>query len=219
MRRPAESQIPSLQISTDGGVSWQAPHQDPASLGPRDDTSDTPSDYIDSVVADPALPDTIYANMTGSSPFVARTDNLGMAWTPVITPTTVPALASFAVSTNPNEPGLLVATATDGSQPADQVFASRAIRAEPGGLPSCPGEWHGNCPALTVRAGLTTGQSLAFFPDGVHAFMDHGPSGPRLPLSDHLPVPVAQITSVTSGTQPGDPILSPWGRRAHAVSQ
>jgi hypothetical protein len=62
------------------------------------------------------------------------------------------------------------------------------------------------CPTITLTNILGNGHNYALFPDGIHAFDGTGPSGPRLALSDKLPIKPAEIEDVESGSHAGDPV-------------
>jgi hypothetical protein len=197
---------PSVESSADGGASWHHAANGPETLGPLNDNGE-PLSAIDSVVPDSALPNTVYVNLSAdfTGDFAARSDDGGLTWSMVMTPTAVPAITSFAVATNPSEPGLLVARATDSGRKPDLIFLS-ADQGRTWRAGTCPGDLNGKCPTITLANVFGAGHNYALFPDGLHAFDGDGPSGPLLAVSDHLPVPIKSITSLQGGARPGDPI-------------
>lgn len=195
-----------VESSADGGVNWRHGDRGPTTLGPLNEFGQ-PTSGIASVVPDAALADTVYVNLsTGDAgDFAARSGDAGLTWTTVMTPTAVPAITSFTVATNPREPGLLVARATDTERKADQIFLS-ADQGRTWRAGTCPGDLNGACPTVTLANAFGAGHNYALFPDGLHAFDGDGPSGPRLAVSDHLPVPVKSIATIQGGARAGDPV-------------
>ncbi|MDB5059169.1 MAG: Ig domain protein group 1 domain protein [Chloroflexi bacterium] len=140
------------------------------------------------LVDDPQHPNTLFAN---TNPMV-RSEDGGLTWTAIITPTTTPALDTFAVRYDPAAGGLLEGFSHDAGVPKDRVFlssdAGRTWTAAP-----CPGDHQGHCPSITLHDVFGAGANYAVFPDGVYAFLGAGPAGARLTLSTAWPFSTAQI--------------------------
>jgi hypothetical protein len=184
----------SLVISSaDGGATWREDGDDPGVLQ---------IDLYDHILPLPPIPDpqavdTVYADGSGS---VARSEDAGLTWTAVATPTTT--LTKFTVGIDPYRPGRIVARGP-GAGPQRWVSADHG---RTWSAASCSGVLDGACPAFTVDNVFGAGRSYGFFPDGIHPFTADGPSGPRLDLSTQLPMPITQLLDVRAGTHAGDPV-------------
>jgi hypothetical protein len=137
----------TVEISNDAGVSWQyAGYAVPS--GTPD--ADLPRYYVLSLVPDPVQPNTLYANystngepFTGHPTLVTRSTTLGnswdsITWTKVITPAASPPLHTFAVGTDPREPGLLVGRTFDPGVPANRRYLS-SDQGRTWRVATCPG--------------------------------------------------------------------------------
>jgi hypothetical protein len=156
------------------------------------------------LVADPAHPLTLYANL----PRVVRSVDGGMTWTTVTTPTTTPAFPAgdlLAVGFDHHEPGLLVGQASGPTPDGDRIFLS-ADQGHSWSVATCPGARLGACPAFTVDNVFGAGRSYAVFANGIYSFTGAGPALSRLPLSNRLPFPASAIEDMAAGTYVGDPV-------------
>jgi len=145
-----------------------------------------------------------------------RSDDAGVTWTQVITPTATPPLQGFRVGVDSHEPGLLVGYSTGvitgtgymlGPLPA--LTDTRYLSADEGRTwrrATCPGDVQGTCPRFTLDNLFGAGASYALGADGLHAFNGGGPGTPRLAISDTLPVKPAAIIDLGGGASYGDPI-------------
>ena len=145
-----------------------------------------------------------------------RSDDAGVTWTQVITPTASPPLQGFRVGVDSHEPGLLVGYSTGvitgtgymlGPLPA--LTDTRYLSADEGRTwqrTTCPGDLQGDCPRFTLDNLFGAGSAYAVGADGIHAFSGSGPSGPRLAISDTLPVKPAAVIDLGGGASYGDPI-------------
>ncbi|HWE64868.1 MAG TPA: hypothetical protein VHB98_24405 [Chloroflexota bacterium] len=153
------------------------------------------------LVDTPQQPATVYAI---TSP-VMRSEDAGLTWTTVVTPTAVPALKHFAVRYDPSAGSLLEGFTDDAGVPKDRVFfSSDQGRTWTSG--TCAGDHHGACPTIMLQNVLGAGASYAVFKDGIYAFHGTGPAGARLALTAGWPFPLAQIEDMQSGTHAGDPV-------------
>ena len=99
--------------SKDGGHSWAGSDREPHSwVGILADSL--------SITADPLLPHTVYDNLgILNAHYVpvrfgaVRSDDAGMSWTTIISPTVTPALRTFAIHTSPRLPGTLIGQTAD----------------------------------------------------------------------------------------------------------
>jgi len=178
---------------------------DPTTLAGHGDAC---SSVVSGLVVDPQRPDRVYANVLGSTSataYAARSEDAGVTWTVVMTPTATPALKSFAVNTDPHAPGMLVGRTHEPGVSMDRIYLSgdhgRTWRPS-----ACPGDLRGACPRFIVDNAFGAGRSYGFFADGLHAFRGSGSSGARLAISDHLPIPAQSLIDVGAGTHAGDPI-------------
>jgi hypothetical protein len=162
---------------------------------------------------DPRRLNAVYVNVLRLDPrtsatvpgYAARSDDAGLTWTMVITPTASPPLQAFTVSTDPHEGSQLVGTGYGPKVPADRRYLS-ADQGRTWKVARCPGDRKGHCPAFTLANVFGAGASYAFQPDGVYRFQGGGPATIRLTLSDHLPLPIPNLIDVEGGTKAGDPI-------------
>lgn len=170
-----------------------------------------------SLVPDPRRPATLYGNLdtlTGPNN-VARSEDAGLHWSVVVSPTVAPPLHTFKVGLDPHERGLLVGYPGGAGVPRDRIYLSanegRTWRAA-----TCPGVLHGACPAFTVDNVFGAGASYAFVGNGVYRFQGGGPAEVRLALSAHLPFRTADLIDVSAGARAGDPIyVLTAGRRGN----
>jgi hypothetical protein len=139
-------------------------------------------------VSDPRQPDTLFAD---TSP-VVRSEDAGLTWTAVVTPTTAPPLKSFAVRYDPATGNMLEGFTGDPGVPKDRVFLS-SDTGRTWAATTCPGDHLGHCPSIVVHDVFGAGTSFAVFPDGIYAFHNAGQLGPRLALSAGWPFSLAQI--------------------------
>jgi len=186
--------------STDGGVSW---HAGPAT--PRDSPSSCPAGGP--LVADPTRADTVYINVyQDTTPLsVLRSDDAGLSWTTVTTPTHAPPLASFEVSAAPYLGAPLIGRTADAGVPADRRWRS-TDRGHTWTPITCAGDLAGVCPTYTVDNTFGAGASYAFIHDGVYRYTQDGPAATRLPISDALPARTADLLAVQAGLHYGNPI-------------
>ena len=192
--------------SADSGHSWVGSDREPASwVGVAADSL--------SITADPLLPHTVYDNLGILDahyvpvPFAAvRSDDAGMTWTTIISPTTTPALQTFAIHTSPRLPGTLIGqTADKAIAPDVRYYSDDSGQTWTTG--TCPGDLHGVCPDVTIGAAFGGGHSYAFLPGGIYSFVGRGAAETRLAIGDRLPVPAATITEAQAGPNPGDPVF------------
>ncbi len=184
------------------------------------------------LVADPRRTDTVYANETDvlrynwpppSTPpyaFVARSDDAGMSWSTVMTPTAAPPLRIFYVGTDRHEGALLVGYPGGPKVPADRLYLSadegRTWRAA-----TCPGDVAGTCPGASLdgvfgQRGATftvdnvfgIGASYAFVRNGIYRFHGGGPAVARLGLSAALPFATGALIDLGAGRRAGDPVYA-----------
>jgi alpha-tubulin suppressor-like RCC1 family protein len=188
----------TVVVSDDAGSHWH-------SVG-------SPGSLVYQLVPDPAHPNTLYANMvtagateTAQATRVARSDDGGLTWTSVMTPTATPALRTFTVSTDPTEGPLLVGRTADAGVPADRRYLS-ADGGRTWSTTTCPGDLQGVCPVATLPNVFGAGASYAFVANGVYRCVAGGPAGERLSISAHLPVPTAQLLAVGGGSRAGDSV-------------
>ena len=144
-----------------------------------------------------------------------RSEDAGLTWTRVATPTEILPLHSFSVATDRHEPGLIIATTSDAAVPTDRRYLS-ADRGRTWRAATCPGDLRGVCPAFTVDNVFGAGASYAFFPSGIYRFQAAGPALDRLAISDQLPAPIGQLIDVQAGSRAGDPVyLLARGQQGH----
>lgn len=163
------------------------------------------------LVADPIRADTVYANFIDIDAgrrrpaFVTRSDDAGLHWSLVMTPTVTPPLRTFSVSIDIHEGTALVGRGEDRTVPADRRYLStdegRAWRPT-----TCPGDLAAICPIFVVDNVFGAGASYAFTARGIYRFHGGGSAETRLAISDRLPVPLGRIVDVTAGRRFGDPI-------------
>jgi hypothetical protein len=191
-----------IKTSGDGGRHWQE-GRGSSSITKLFNRAGT----IDNLVVDPIHTDTVYANLSGSDGgFAARSDDAGLTWTALVTPTAVPALASYAVASDPRAPGLLEAHATNINEGRRDLIFQSSDQGRSWRDAQCPGDLDWVCPTLTLANLFGNGHNYALFSDGIHAFDGTGPSGPRLALSDNLPMKPGEIKDIEGGSHMGDPI-------------
>jgi hypothetical protein len=163
------------------------------------------------LVADPVHVNTLYAHIVNvdtpsrTPAFVARSEDAGLHWSQVMTPTATPPLHSFRVSTDAHAGTALVGRTDDPNVPADRRYlsddAGRTWRPT-----TCPGDLQGRCPSFIVDNVFGAGASYAFTAQGIYRFHGGGPAETRLPLSDRLPVPISSLMDVEAGRHVGDPV-------------
>ena len=194
-----------LSSSADGGRRWRSLTNPQDSLGSCRCSAVT-------LVPDPRRVNTVYANVLpiASPPLpsyaVARSEDGGLTWTRVITPAAATASGSFAVRTDPHDPGLIVGTVDDGRAPSVRRYLS-ADAGRTWRVGNCPGGLPGvGCPSVTVDNVFGAGASYAFYTRGLYRFHGSGLAEARLSLSEKLPVSPANVLDVQAGLRPGDPI-------------
>src|SRR5271157_3182694 len=93
----------------------------------------TVDSLLGAVVADPSRRDTVYSNLANvgtdvvppyQPAFAARSDDAGLTWSFVMTPTARPPLRAYAVGTDPHEGMLLVGVGYGPKVPADRRYLS-----------------------------------------------------------------------------------------------
>jgi len=197
------SQSTALVVSKDGGATWkEAGYGLPASGA---------GSVCDCVLVTPVVPDplhlaTIYANLTANSGGpgeVTRSVDAGVTWTLVNPPSDPRPLSSFAVSTDPHEPGLLVGQTTDTGIPANRRYLS-SDQGKTWKSAACPGTLAGTCPSSILNNVFGARASYAFYTGGIYSFQGAGAAGTRLPISATLPA--GSIIDVGAGTKAGDPV-------------
>lgn len=166
------------------------------------------------LVADPVRPNTVYANITNYLPltqtvpaYVARSDDAGLHWSVVMTPTASPPLQTFTVTSDPHEGTLLVGRTQDTGVPADRRYLS-ADAGRSWRIATCPGDWQGVCPAVTVDHVFGAGASYGFVANGVYRFHGGGPAVARQHLGAPLPFTTAALLDVGAGHHAGDPLYA-----------
>lgn len=165
------------------------------------------------LVTDPTRPKTVYANVTNYAPIVnppvpayaARSDDAGLHWSVVMTPTASPPLQTFIVGTDPHEGALLVGQTRDKGVPATRRYLS-ADEGRTWRVASCPGDLHGTCPAFSVDNVFGAGAAYGFVNNGLYRFHGGGPAVARLALSARLPFATAALIDVGAGQQAGAPL-------------
>jgi hypothetical protein len=182
--------------------SWQDGGDSPQGSGnlPRDISG---LGYPGGVVADPAHVDTVYETFVDlfrrTPTSVLRSEDAGIHWSMVMTPTASPPLRTFTVGADLHEGTALVGRTADPNVPADRRFLStdgrRAWRTA-----TCPGDSRGQCPLFVVDNVFGVGASYAFTARGVFRFHGAGPAGARLDSATISPCPwVASSTSRPAG--------------------
>ncbi len=166
------------------------------------------------VVADPRRRDTVYVVDAGPSSTQSmtvtwqRSDDAGATWSVLRLPHGLGA-ARFALSIDPHLGATLVGQSTDARLPSDRRFLS-SDGGRTWSAATCAGDLAGACPAFVVDNVFGTRRSYGFYPRGpeagIHAFTGGGLAGPRLSLSDRLPVPLSAISAVGGGLRAGDPV-------------
>jgi hypothetical protein len=204
-----ESSAWSVAVSNDGGRGFTFPDSDIGHL-----VGDGALN-VTAFVGDPTRPDTLYANIanldfesgTTRPPFfAARSDDAGLHWTTVTTPTATPPLQSFAVTTDPHEGGMLVGyTPHNTGVPVDRRYLS-TDQGRTWTVATCPGDAAGLCPAATVDNVFGDGASYAFVRDHIYRFTGSGPAGAALAISSKLPVHTADLIAAGAGSRAGDPV-------------
>jgi hypothetical protein len=156
---------------------------------------------------------TVFDTLSLRPAFVMRSEDAGLHWSRVMTPTASPPLHSFRVSTDAHAGTALVGRTDDPEVPADRRYlsddAGRTWRPT-----TCPGDLQGSCPTFIVDNVFGAGASYAFTAQGIYRFHDGGPAETRLALSDWLPVPVSSLMDVEAGRHVGDPVYL----LAHGIS-
>jgi hypothetical protein len=173
------------------------------------------------LVADPRRLNTVYLNAAPdysdltahTSRYVARSDDAGLTWTLVTTPTMMPALTTFAVSSDPHVGAVLVGQTLDKGVPADRRWLS-INEGHTWATTNCPGDVAGVCPRFTVDNVFGAGSSYGFVRNGVYRFQGGHPATQKLTLSSPLPFRTDQLFAVGAGTHAGDPIYL-LGRGGH----
>ena len=206
-----------VAYSNDAGRTWHAAG-DPTSVI-SDTTRYRPFGLL---FADPTRLNTVYANVvnvTTGPPFrpafAVRSDDAGVHWTMVMTPTVSPPLKTFTISTNPQVGTLLVGQTHDAGVPADRRYLSRD-EGRSWRMATCPGDLHGACPVFIVVNVFGNGAAYAFVGNGIYRFHGGGRAEARLRLSSRLPFKTAALIDVGAGTRAGDPIyLLGRGVRGH----
>lgn len=204
-------------FSDDYGATWH-PAGNPGSLaGPSSGAGPGPYGLL---FADPTRLNTVYANVADyrettngagytvsylHPDFAARSDDKGVHWTMVMTPTVSPSLQTFTISGDPHEGSLLVGRTADAGVPADRRYLSGDAGATWTGA-TCPGDAGGTCPALTVDNVFGAGAAYGFVHDGIYPFHEGGAAGARLGISSNLPFHTADLIDVGAGTRAGDPV-------------
>jgi len=202
-----------VSISSDGGVTWRNV------VNPLDHGLPCCGGDL-TLVPDPVRPATLYANLSptanppSQSVAVMRSENSGLTWTQVTTPTTASPLHTFAVSTDPNEGGLLVGTTADHGVPADRRYLS-PDHGKTWHVATCPGDVQGHCPAFTVRNVFGPGASYGLVQGGIYLFHGGLAAQQRLPASARLPLSTASLLDVAAGRRAGD-LIYLLGRGWHA---
>ncbi len=188
--KDADGVVLDVASSQDGGNTW------------ADGAEAFEDTGIQSITADPIQPSTVYVNEKG----VVRSLDAGTTWTTIISPTVTPALQSFEVQTNPLLPGTLIGrTADKAIAPDVRYYSDDSDQTWTTG--TCLGDLQGFCPTITIGAAFGAGHSYAFTPSGIYPFVDRGPAGARLAISNRLPVPISTITDAQAGAHPGDPVF------------
>jgi photosystem II stability/assembly factor-like uncharacterized protein len=206
-----------VAYSNDAGRTWHAAG-DPTSVI-SDTTRYRPFGLL---FADPTRLNTVYANVvnvTTGPPyrpaFAARSDDAGVHWTMVMTPTVSPPLKTFTISTNPQVGTLLVGQTHDAGVPADRRYLSRD-EGRSWRMATCPGDLHGACPVFIVVNVFGNGAAYGFVRNGIYRFHGGGRAEARLRISGRLPFKTAALIDVGAGTRAGDPIyLLGRGVRGH----
>lgn len=222
----ADNRLYAVYDAGNGGGSWVAYSDD---YGATWHSAGNPGSLVPTVsgagpfgalVADLMSLDTVYANVSDyreytnaagytvtylHSDVAARSDDKGLHWSIVMTPTASPPLTNFTVSSDPREDGLLVGRTTDRSVPADRRYLSGD-----GGRTwtsaACPGDAGGACPGFTVDNVFGACAAYGFVRDGIYPFHGRGAAGGRLAISKNLPVHTADLIGVGAGAHPGDPV-------------
>ncbi len=192
------------QVSSDGGVTWS----DVGDAGTQVDSSLSSG----AIVPDAARANTVYTGYGDADAVYSgiglqwlRSDDAGMTWSTVITPTDVPPLSSYSLATDSHLPGMLVSLTTTKGIPADRRYLS-SDEGRTWSIASCPGDLAGACPRLTVENVFGAGASYGFYADGIHPFHLVGPANARLAISGDLPVLAQHVAYVFAGAHAGDPI-------------
>lgn len=195
-----------LRASIDAGRSW------PVIGDPLSPAAQQPAQpyTLQRVVPDPQRAGVAYADFVplgggASVAGVSRSLDGGRTWGLLSPPASLAPAAGFSVNLDSHLPGILVGRSTDPATPEGRIYLS-TDSGTTWQLSFCPGIMNGRCPAWTLDNVFGSGASYAFFPDGVHAFRGAGPAGPRLALSDRLPVPMAALLAVAGGVRAGDPV-------------
>lgn len=159
--------------------------------------------FCPDLIDDPHQPGLVYANTV---PPVRSVDG-GLTWTAVITPTAMPALATFALRIDPAAPGVLEGVTDTKGVPKDRVYFSwdQGRTWTAGG---CSGGHAGACPGIVLQNVFGDGSRYAVYGDGIYAFDGTSPASRRLPLGDGWPFGLAQVAGMQAGTRAGDPVYA-----------
>jgi hypothetical protein len=198
LSEPGCSGVVSTRIP--GAATWQKRGKPPvgAPINPlsRDQT-------CFDLVADPAHPNTVYAN---TSP-VTRSEDAGLTWATVQPPSITPPLKTFAVRYDPAAGDLLEGFSGDAGLPKNRVFLSGD-----GGRTwtstVCPGSQAGQCPTIVLHNVFGAGADYAVFSSGIYPFHNAGAAEARLPLGSGWPFTLVQLADMQGGVKAGDPVYA-----------
>ncbi len=193
------------QRSTDYGNTWTE-MAGLTSLIPKDWDPDT---YLIHLIPDATTAGRLYITIEdeqGIPSFEAWSVDDGASWRRLSLPPGVQAV-DVSIGLDSRLPGqLLLSPMADSGQPADRLYGTTDGGATWRQL-LCPGVLRGACPSAVIDNALGDGQSYGLYADGIHAFSGAGPAGPRLPISDDLPLPPNAIRVLVADPHSGAPIF------------
>ncbi len=212
----------AFAVSNDGGKTWLA---DPGrAVAGLYGVLMAPFPFPWTLVADPTHLNTLYANLydigAGSgekislfdaAPYAngyrgaARSDDAGVTWSLVISPTVSPPLTTLRLGLDPHEHNLLVGYPGGRGVPRDRIYLS-ADQGRHWHAATCPGDLRGVCPTFTVDNVFGAGASYALVGDGIYRFHGGDAAEACLPLSSRLPFKIADLLDVSGGERAGDPL-------------
>ena len=160
--------------------------------------------FCPDLIDDPQQPSLLYANTSPPS----RSEDGGLTWTTVTTPTATPPLDTFALRDDPALGGSLLEGITNSAGvQKGRVFLS-SDRGRTWSMGICPGGHAGTCPKIVLQEVFGAGALYAVYADGIYPFHGSGPAEARLAPGAGRPFTLDAVADMQGGSRMGDPIYA-----------